>query len=97
MPFYLHLTVLKVAYEQRDKGGPNSQVNKLLEKSYKSYIKKVACYPERISYSDFEFTDFLPSEKIHINLLVLESRFQAILLYATRSIVSYMNRCNSGS
>ena len=73
------------------------EVNTLLEKSYKSYIKKVACYPERILSADFEFTDFLPSEKIHINMLVLEARFQAIILYATRSIVSYMNRCNNGS
>jgi len=68
------------------------EVNKLLEKSYKSYIKKVACFPERITFVDFEFTDFLPSEKVHVNLLVLESRFQAILLYATRAIMSYMNK-----
>jgi len=70
------------------------EVNKLLEKSYKSYIKKAACFPERISYVDFEFTDFLPSEKVHVNLLVLEARFQAILLYATRAIFSYMNKCS---
>lgn len=70
------------------------EVNKLLEKSYKSYIKKVACFPERITFVDFEFTDFLPSEKVHVNLLVLEARFQAILLYATRSIKEYMNKCS---
>ena len=68
------------------------EVNKLLEKSYKSYIKKVACFPEHVTFLDFEFTNFLPSEKVHINLLVLESRFQAILLYATRTIMNYMNR-----
>ncbi|XP_057306159.1 sestrin-1-like [Hydractinia symbiolongicarpus] len=71
------------------------EVNKLLEKAYKSYIKKVACFPERTTFLDYHdyYTDLLPSEKVHINLLVLESRMQAILLYASRSIMKYMNQC----
>lgn len=69
-----------------------AEVEKLLDSPYKNYIKKVACYPERVSFVDFEFTNFLPSEKVHVNLLVLESRFQAIILYATRSIMNHMNQ-----
>ncbi|XP_066917140.1 sestrin-1-like isoform X2 [Clytia hemisphaerica] len=72
------------------------EVNKLLEKPYKSYIKKVACFPERITFLDYwEFySDFLPSEKVHINLLVLESRFQAALLYVSRALMKHMDNKN---
>jgi len=43
-------------------------VNKLLEKPYKSYIKKVACFPENITFLDYweYYTDFLPSEKVRM-------------------------------
>lgn len=69
------------------------EVNKLLEKSYKSYIKKVACFPDRITFTDYWdfYTDMLPSEKVHINLLVLESRLQAALLYASRALMKHIN------
>lgn len=67
------------------------EVNKLLEKSYKMYIKKVACFPERVTFADYWdfYTDMLPSEKVHINLLVLESRLMASLLYVSRLIMQY--------
>ncbi|XP_065650083.1 sestrin-1 isoform X2 [Hydra vulgaris] len=69
-----------------------NEVNTLLEKSYKTYIKKVACFPEQITFLDYWecYTDMLASEKIHINLLVMESRMQAVLLYAFRYLTTYM-------
>lgn len=69
-----------------------TEVNKLLERSYKKYIKVVACYPERVSIDDYLgfMPDLTHSEKVHINLLFLESRLQAELLYALRAIMKYM-------
>lgn len=69
-----------------------TEVNKLMERSYKKYIKVVACFPEKVSIDDY--LGFMPelthSEKVHINLLLLESRVQAELLYALRAIMKYM-------
>lgn len=69
-----------------------TEVNKLMERSYKQYIKGVACFPEKVSIDDY--LGFMPelthSEKVHINLLLLESRVQAELLYALRAIMKYM-------
>lgn len=69
-----------------------TEVNKLLERSYKKYIKVVACYPERVSLDDYMgfMPDLTHSEKVHINLLLFESRLQAELLYALRAIMKYM-------
>lgn len=69
-----------------------TEVNKLLERSFKKYIKVVACYPERVSLDDYLgfMPDLTHSEKVHINLLLLESRLQAELLYALRAIMKYM-------
>lgn len=57
-------------YDDYDYG----EVNQLLERNLKVYIKTVACYPE----------------KVHVNLLLLEARMQAALLYALRAITRYM-------
>lgn len=69
-----------------------TEVNKLLERSFKKYVKMVACYPERVSLDDYMgfLSDLNHSEKVHINLLLLESRLQAELLYALRAIMTYM-------
>lgn len=69
-----------------------TEVNKLLERPFKKYIKVVACRPEKVTVDDY--MGFMPdldhSEKVHINLLLLESRLQAELLYALRAIMKYM-------
>ncbi|NXE69211.1 SESN2 protein, partial [Calcarius ornatus] len=67
-------------------------VNQLLERNLKVYIKTVACYPERTTkqiYAQF-WRHFKHSEKVHINLLLLEARMQAALLYALRAVTRYM-------
>ncbi|XP_050787961.1 sestrin-2 isoform X2 [Gopherus flavomarginatus] len=84
---YVHC-VFGIRYDDYDYG----EVNQLLERSLKVYIKTVACYPERATkrmYTHF-WRRFQHSEKVHVNLLLLEARMQAALLYALRAITRYM-------
>ncbi|NXN14009.1 SESN2 protein, partial [Indicator maculatus] len=84
---YVHC-VFGIRYDDYDYG----EVNQLLERSLKVYIKTVACYPEkttRRTYTQF-WRHFKHSEKVHVNLLLLEARMQAALLYALRAVTRYM-------
>uniref|UniRef100_UPI00398E4F05 sestrin-1-like n=1 Tax=Pristiophorus japonicus TaxID=55135 RepID=UPI00398E4F05 len=75
-------------YDDYDYG----EVNHLLERNLKVYIKTVACYPDKTTkrmYTNF-WKHFRHSEKVHVNLLLLEARIQAALLYALRAITRYM-------
>eukprot|EP00794_Sanderia_malayensis_P000421 gene421-1057_t len=67
------------------------EVNQLLYRPYKEYVKMVACFPEKVTQHDYlNFLDLKHSEKVHINLLILESRMQAELLYFLRILSNYM-------
>eukprot|EP00088_Acartia_fossae_P005036 TRINITY_DN12201_c0_g3_i1.p1 TRINITY_DN12201_c0_g3~~TRINITY_DN12201_c0_g3_i1.p1 ORF type:complete len:508 (+),score=92.85 TRINITY_DN12201_c0_g3_i1:90-1613(+) len=68
-----------------------SEVNVLLHRSLKKYIKTAACYPDRCSTEEYKaiMQDFLPSEKVHVCLLVAEAKFQSELLYALRAIAEH--------
>ncbi|KAJ8267004.1 hypothetical protein GJAV_G00137120 [Gymnothorax javanicus] len=68
------------------------EVNQLLERSLKMYIKTVTCYPERTTCHMYHsyWRQFRHSEKVHVNLLLMEARMQAELLYALRAITHYM-------
>ncbi|XP_072277357.1 sestrin-2 isoform X2 [Pyxicephalus adspersus] len=77
-----------IRYDDYDYG----EVNQLLERSLKVYMKTVTCHPERVTrqlYNDF-WRQFKYSEKVHLNLLLLEARLQAALLYGLRAITRYM-------
>lgn len=66
-----------------------SQINQLLERNLKMFLKTVACYPERLSCTDPNLAimkGFQQSEKIHVMILVLEARLQAELLHALRAL-----------
>jgi len=67
------------------------EVNELLHRDLKKYIKTSSCYPERCHKSDYEniMKDFLASEKIHVMMLVAEAKFQSSLLYAMRAVSDY--------
>ncbi len=54
-------------------------------------IKKMACYPWKISKSDFDHFDhtFTLKEKVHIALLVSEARKQAGLIYGLHAVMKY--------
>ncbi|XP_069827731.1 sestrin-2 [Dendropsophus ebraccatus] len=84
---YIHC-IYGIRYDDYDYG----EVNQLLERSLKVYMKTVTCHPERLTrqmYNDF-WKQFRHSEKVHLNLLLLEARLQAALLYGLRAITRYM-------
>lgn len=68
------------------------EVNELLPRDLKTYIKMVCCYPSRVRKEDCDrvMPEFWRSEKIHVNLMIMEARMQASLLYALRAVMKYM-------
>uniref|UniRef100_A0A8C5ECZ3 Sestrin-3-like n=1 Tax=Gouania willdenowi TaxID=441366 RepID=A0A8C5ECZ3_GOUWI len=70
---YIHC-VLGIRYDDYDYG----EVNHLLERDLKLYIKTVACFPDATK------------TPIQVILLIMEARLQAELLYALRAITQYM-------
>ncbi|KAK5896921.1 hypothetical protein CesoFtcFv8_010033 [Champsocephalus esox] len=84
---YIHC-VLGIRYDDYDYG----EVNQLLERDLKLYIKSVACFPDatKTPVCPLSLAPLKPSERIHVNLLIMEARLQAELLYALRAITQYM-------
>ncbi|XP_026156311.1 sestrin-2 isoform X2 [Mastacembelus armatus] len=84
---YIHC-LYGIRYDDYDYGS----VNVLLERSLKVFVKTMACHPEqttaRIYYAFWRH--FRHSEKVHANLIVMEARLQAALLYTLRAITHYM-------
>ena len=62
-----------------------SEVNHLLERNLKAYIKTVTCYPERITRRDYNsfMREFKPSEKVCVakirNICADDSRVEYLL------------------
>ncbi|XP_033874492.1 sestrin-1-like isoform X3 [Acipenser ruthenus] len=84
---YIHC-MFGIKYDDYDYG----EINQLLDRSFKAYIKTVVCSPEKTTkrmYDSF-WRQFKHSEKVHVNLLLMEARMQAELLYALRAITHYM-------
>ncbi|XP_071396846.1 sestrin-2 [Centroberyx affinis] len=84
---YIHC-LYGIRYDDYDYGG----VNVLLERSLKVFVKTMACHPEQTTarvYHTF-WRHFRHSEKVHANLIVMEARLQAALLYTLRAITHYM-------
>ncbi|XP_027457853.1 sestrin-1 isoform X3 [Zalophus californianus] len=84
---YIHC-MFGIRYDDYDYG----EINQLLDRSFKVYIKTVVCTPEKVTkrmYDSF-WRQFKHSEKVHVNLLLIEARMQAELLYALRAITRYM-------
>uniref|UniRef100_H0XUB2 Sestrin 1 n=1 Tax=Otolemur garnettii TaxID=30611 RepID=H0XUB2_OTOGA len=64
----------------------------LLDCTFKAYIKTAVCTPEKVikrMYDSF-WRQFKHSEKVHVNLLLIEAGMQAKFLYAMRAITRYM-------
>lgn len=68
------------------------EINQLLDRPLKTFIKAACACPERITKRDYDsiLTELLDSEKVHVNLMILEAKNQAMLLYALREIMCYM-------
>ncbi|KAM8792270.1 sestrin-1 isoform 2-T2 [Rhynchonycteris naso] len=84
---YIHC-MFGIRYDDYDYG----EINQLLDRSFKVYIKTIVCTPEKVTkrmYDSF-WRQFKHSEKVHVNLLLVEARMQAELLYALRAITRYM-------
>lgn len=80
--------MLGIRYDDYDYG----EVNHLLGRDLKLYVKAVACYPDitKTTQCPLAWANSKPSERIHVNLLIMEARLQAELLYALRAITQYM-------
>lgn len=80
--------LLGIRHDDYDYG----EINTLLERSLKTFIKSVCCYPERVTKKDYDkvLREFKHSEKVHVNIMVLEARMQAELIYALRTVNDYM-------
>ncbi|XP_041759373.1 sestrin-2 isoform X1 [Coregonus clupeaformis] len=84
---YIHC-LYGIRYDDYDYG----EVNVLLERGLKMFVKTVACHPEQTTdriYSAY-WRLFRHSEKVHVNLLLMEARLQAALLYTLRAVTRYM-------
>ncbi|XP_077428756.1 sestrin-3 [Vanacampus margaritifer] len=84
---YIHC-ILGIRYDDYDYG----EVDRLLERDFKAYIKTVACFPDpsKNPPCPLRWASLKTSERIHVNLLVMEARLQAELLYALRAITQFM-------
>ncbi|XP_028314575.1 sestrin-3 [Gouania willdenowi] len=82
---YIHC-VLGIRYDDYDYG----EVNHLLERDLKLYIKTVACFPDATKTPACPLSPIKASERIQVILLIMEARLQAELLYALRAITQYM-------
>ncbi|XP_067841108.1 sestrin-1 isoform X5 [Heptranchias perlo] len=84
---YIHC-MFGIRYDDYDYG----EINQLLDRNFKVYIKTVVCSPAKTTkrmYDSF-WRQFKHSEKIHVNLLLMEARMQAELLYALTAITRYL-------
>lgn len=71
-----------------------AEVNELLHRNLKKYIKTASCYPELCRREEYRniMTDFQQSEKVHLLMLVGEAKVQTALLYSMRAVQAHFNR-----
>jgi len=70
-----------------------AEVNDLLHRKLKKYIKTASCYPELCEKNDYTtiMNDFHESEKVHLLMLAGEAKVQAALLYSMRAVQAHFN------
>jgi sestrin len=68
-------------------------LNKFLNTKIKKFLKKVCCKPEEIEYKDWRNIGFYlrEEEKCHVNLIAVEARKQAELVYGLSSVMKWEN------
>jgi len=71
-------------YEYRD-------INTFLNKRIKAFLKKVCCTPGEISFNDWRGVGFRlrEEEKCHVNLIAVEARKQAELIYGLSCVMKW--------
>ncbi|KAK0085414.1 hypothetical protein PV325_005262 [Microctonus aethiopoides] len=87
-PTFIYQDFVKCMFGIRHDDYDYNEVNQLLERSLKTFIKSAVCYPERVTKRDYNrvMREFKHSEKVHVSLMILEARMQAELLYALRAL-----------
>lgn len=70
-----------------------AEVNDLLHRKLKKYIKTASCYPELCEKQEYTtiMNDFHESEKVHLLMLAGEAKVQAALLYSMRAVQAHFN------
>jgi sestrin len=68
------------------------KVNQVLDIGFKTFIRMVACFPEKVSSVSFQssMAGLEPSEKVHVNIIAVDARMQAELIYAMRALMTFM-------
>lgn len=68
------------------------EVNQLLERPLKVFIKTVSCFPEKTTRNIYDafWKQFRHSEKVHVNIMLMEARVQVELMYGMRAISEYL-------
>lgn len=85
---YIH-SLFGIRYDDYD----YNQIKQLLGTPLRRYIKIVCSCPERVTKKDYDniLKEITHSEKVHINIVIMEARVQASLLYFLRAINSYFS------
>lgn len=70
-----------------------AEVNVMLSREMKTFIKTICCFPDRTTPAlrNSVMTDFKSSEKVHVLLMVMEARLQAALIYFFRALLKLNN------
>uniref|UniRef100_F1KYV7 Sestrin-3 n=1 Tax=Ascaris suum TaxID=6253 RepID=F1KYV7_ASCSU len=65
------------------------EVNMMLSREMKTFIKTICCFPDKTTASlrQSVMVDFQPSEKVHVLLMIMEARLQAELIYLFRALL----------
>jgi sestrin len=69
-----------------------AEVNQLVSRPMKAFIKTVCCFPSRTTelMRGTVMADFQHSEKVHVILMILEARLQSEFLYFLRIVMRVM-------
>ena len=77
------------------------RLNRILPVIHKAYLKKLACFPERLTRVDYmrmrRFEGFTPKDLIHYAHLVSQTRRIASLTWAMKAVMRYQAGGNSNS
>ena len=67
-------------------------IDELLPTTMKKFIKAAVCFPDKLVKKDYRdsMRELKHSEKIHINILMMEARFQGEMLYALRAVTQHL-------
>ena len=69
------------------------RLNKILPVIHKAYLKKLACYPERLTRVDYlrmrQFEGFTPKDLIHVAHLVRQTKRIVTLTWAMKAVMHY--------